>query len=66
MRLAEASPAKSSQCPVATSSLEINAKGQVVFHLHTPEAGSEPKCRAFTLAPDVNPTSRIRACKLCK
>ena len=59
MRLAEASPAKPSpaQCPVSTSSLEINAKGQVVFHLHAPaETGAEPKCHAFTLAPDVTPT----------
>lgn len=59
MQLAEASPAKPSptQCPVATSSIEINAKGQFVFHLHAPaETGAEPKCRVFTLAPNVTPT----------
>lgn len=59
MELVEAHPAKPNptQCPVSTSSLEINAKGQVVFHLHVPaEAGGELKCRPFTLAPNVTPT----------
>lgn len=58
MRLVEPSSVKpgTAQCPVAMSSLEINAKGQVVFHLHAPsEDGSGTKCRAFTLAPNVAP-----------
>jgi endo-1,4-beta-xylanase len=59
MQLVEVAPAKPdpTQCPVSTSSLEINGKGQLVFHLHAPaETGAEPKCRAFTLVPDVAPT----------
>ncbi len=59
MQLVEAAPAKPdpARCPVSTSALEINAKGQVVFHLHVPaETGGEPTCHAFTLAPDVKKT----------
>ena len=56
MQLARDGSAEPSQtqCPVASSSLEINAQGQVVFHLHAPaDDGGEPKCRAFTLSGDV-------------
>ncbi len=59
MRLVEAAPVKPSpaQCPVALSSLEINAKGQFVFHLHArAERDAEPKCRTATFAADVTPT----------
>jgi enterochelin esterase-like enzyme len=59
MQLAPASPAKvdPNQCPVSTSSLEINAKGHFVFHLHArAERDAEPKCRTATFSADITPT----------
>lgn len=42
-------------CGLGASALEINAKGQAVFHLHLPAAGGGHRCVEHPLSPDVTP-----------